>query len=187
MKVRDIYPKPMKETDWHHAPLHRFVPGAVHMITGATFEKQRLFHDAKRLDLFLDTLMTHFLEAGWIFHAWACLSNHYHVLAAAPEQGDLSNFLRTFHSQLGLALNNMEAISKRQVMYQFWDRAITHESSYYARLKYVMNNPVHHGLVKNARQYRWCSADWFHRNNASSFRRRVMSYGTDRINEPDDF
>ena len=32
--------------------------------------------------------------------------------------------------------------------------------SYLARLNYVHQNPVKHGLVRVANQYRWCSAAW---------------------------
>ena len=72
-------------------------------------------------------------------------------------------------------------------MYQYWDRCITHDTSYYARLNYVMHNPVKHGLVEDAMDYRYCSARWFRRNNGSSFRRRVASYGYERVQEVDEF
>jgi len=177
----------MKETDWHHAPLHRFVPGAIHMVTGGTMEKAHLFKDHESLSLFQEVLLNVLYDRGWVPHAWACLSNHYHFLAKAPEEGDLTRFVQHLHSQLGLRLNQRDDTPGRRVMYQFWDRAITHDSSYYARLNYVMNNPVKHGRVEDARMYPWCSAKWFHDHHASPFRRRVLSYGTDRVNEPDDF
>ena len=177
----------MKETNWHHAPLHRFVPGAIHMVTGATRDKVHFYDDATRLDVFQEVLLEHLYAHGWIPHAWACLSNHYHFLAKAPEAGDLKGLIQRCHSQLGLRMNALDATPGRMVMYQFWDRAITHDNSYYARLKYVMTNPVKHGLVEDARTYRWCSAKWFHETHASPFRRRVMSYGIEHVQEPDDF
>jgi len=177
----------MKETDWHHAPLHRFVPGAIHMVTGSTMAKVHIYKDPQRLELFQDVLLGHLNEKGWVPHAWACLSNHYHFLAKAPEEGDFTHFIQGLHSELGLRMNALDATPGRRVMYQFWDRAITQDTSYYSRLKYVMTNPEKHGLVVDARLYRWCSAKWFHDTHASSFRRRVMSYGIDRVNEPDDF
>jgi putative transposase len=177
----------MNETNWHHAPLHRFVPGGIHMVTGATLDKAHFFKEPGALSLFQDVLLNTLDAHGWVPHAWACLSNHYHFIAKAPEEGDLTRFLQTLHSQLGLRLNDRDHTPGRRVMYQFWDRGITHDSSYYARLKYVMNNPVKHGLVEDACLYSWCSAAWFHENHASPFRRRVMSYGIERVNELDDF
>jgi putative transposase len=177
----------MKETDWHHAPLHRFVPGAIHMVTGATMGKIHIFKDPERLNVFQGVLLDQLYANGWIPHAWACLSNHYHFLAKAPEEGDLTHLIREVHRKLGLNMNKMDQTPGRKVMYQYWDRAITYDHSYYARLNYVMTNPVKHGRVEDARRYRWCSAKWFHDAHTSAFRRRVMSYGTERVNEPDDF
>jgi len=128
-----------------------------------------------------------FVDRGWRPHAWACLSNHYHLIAMAPETGDLSSLLRWVHSQMGLELNRMDRRPGRQVMYQFWDRCITYDSSYFSRMNYVIQNPVKHGLVKDAKAYPYGSAAWFERNNQRSFCRRVYSYKWDKVDEPDDF
>jgi putative transposase len=177
----------MKETDWHHAPLHRFLPNAMHMITASTYGKEHLFLGNQRLDFLQNTLLNGLTEYGWKPQAWACLSNHYHVIARAPGEGELSGLMQVLHSRLGMGLNEMDQISGRQVMYQYWDRCITFDKSYYARLNYVIHNPVKHGLVEDARLYPFCSAAWFERNNPKSVCRRVYSYKYDTVNEPDDF
>jgi putative transposase len=177
----------MIETDWHHAPLHRFVPGAVYMITGATLDKTHYFRNAPALSLFQNHLLEGFAQAGWTPQAWACLSNHYHLIAQAPDEGDLSATLRRVHTRIGHALNKRDQVKGRRVMYQFWDRCISYDSSYYARLHYVISNPVRHGLVKDAKCYPYCSAAWFERHNRSSFCRRVYSYRCDTVKEPDEF
>ena len=177
----------MKETDWHHAPLHRFVPGAVHMITAATLDKRHLFRTGEALSLFQHRLLEGITQAGWDVHAWACLSNHYHLIGRAPENGDLSGTLRRIHTRIGHGLNKLDQIKGRRVMYQYWDRCITFDNSYYARLHYVTTNPVRHGLVKEAARYPFCSAAWFERSHPGPFRRRVYSYPCDKVNEPDEF
>ena len=177
----------MKETDWHHAPLHRFVPNAVHMITASTLRKQHLFSNTKKLSFLQDTLLNGFQEFGWDLHAWACLSNHYHVIAKAPEEGSLSTTLQTLHSRISSGLNDLDHMPGRQVMYQYWDRCISYDSSYYARMHYVIHNPVKHGLVENAKQYPYCSAAWLEQKCPKSFCRRVKSYKYDKVNEPDEF
>ena len=50
-----------------------------------------------------------------------------------------------------------------------------------------MNNPVRHGLVQLAEQYRFCSAGWFRKNSSSAFFRKVASFKYDLIEEPDEF
>ena len=49
------------------------------------------------------------------------------------------------------------------IWHNFWDTELTYEKSYLARLNYVHQNAVKHGLVARACQYRWCSAAWFER------------------------
>src|SRR6266568_1178059 len=49
----------------------------------------------------------------------------------------------------------------RRVWFQYHDTQLTFEKSYLARLKYVNENPVHHGIVLRATNYGWCSARWF--------------------------
>src|ERR1700689_3090201 len=43
----------------------------------------------------------------------------------------------------------------------------------FARLHYVHRNPVHHGLVRAATAYPWCSAAWFETEAPASFRKTV--------------
>ncbi|MCC5848236.1 MAG: hypothetical protein JJU29_09085 [Verrucomicrobia bacterium] len=177
----------MIETDWHHAPLHRFVPGAVHMITAGTLDKKHLFHDASRLNLMQDLLLDRMRELEWLPHAWACFSNHYHLIAKIPEGGGLKPFVQGFHSKLAIALNKLDGVSGRKVMHQYWDRCITFDNSYYARLNYVMHNPVKHGLVEDARLYPYCSINWFQDLHDSAYQRKVASFKFDTVEEPDDF
>lgn len=157
------------------------------MITGGTLNKEHFFHDHRRLHLMQDHLLTRLDELGWEVRAWACLSNHYHVLALSPDYGDLSALIRGFHSKLAIELNKLDHSPGRRVMYQYWDRCVTSTNGYFARLNYVMQNPVKHGVVKDAQLYPFCSARWFHRTQTSAFRRRVTSYGIERVSEPDDF
>jgi putative transposase len=84
--------------------------------------------------------------------AWAVLSNHYHALADSPEgTGEtLRKWLSEFHRSSAIALNQFEQIEGRRVWFNFRESHITHDKSYFARLRYTNENPVHHGLVKVA-------------------------------------
>ena len=56
-----------------------------------------------------------------------------------------------------------------------------------ARLNYVHQNAVKHGLVPAANQYPWCSAPWSETNARPGSVKSVYSFKTDRIKVPDDF
>jgi len=84
-------------------------------------------------------------------------------------------------------MNELDAAPGRHVWYLFYDSHITYERSYFARLKYVHENPVHHGLVAAAVNYRWCSAAWFEQEADSAFRKTLTRFATDQISVLDSF
>jgi putative transposase len=97
------------------------------------------------------------------------------------------DFVRHLHRELAIRLNRIDGTRGRRVMYEFWDTHLTFEKSWLARLNYVHQNAVKHGLVPVANRYAWCSAPWFETNAQSGFVKSVYSFKTDRINVPDDF
>ena len=74
---------------------------------------------------------------------------------------ELDRFLKHLHGNAARKLNDMDDTIGRDVWYNFWETKLTYERSYLARLNYVHQNPVKHGLVRVANQYQWCSAAWF--------------------------
>ncbi len=132
------------------------------MITAATFQKQKLFHDSERLELLHDVLLEIAELDGWKLDAWAVFPNHYHLLGQSPEaEKSVARLTKRVHGKSATLLNRMDGEAGRRVWYRSWDTRITHDSSHFARLAYVHHNAVHHGVVKVAEHYPWCSARWF--------------------------
>jgi putative transposase len=174
--------------DWPHAPVHRLGETGAYMVTGATYQKAHHMRTVQHLDLVRDTLLEVADEFGWPLQAWAIMSNHYHFVATSPSEPEsLREFVRKLHAVTGRGMNKLDATPGRRVWYQFYDSHITHERSYFARLKYVHENPVHHGLAAVASNYRWCSAAWFEREANSAFQKTVASFKIDRISVVDRF
>ena len=69
----------------------------------------------------------------------------------------------------------------------FRDTLITHQTSLLARLRHVNENPVKHGLVRVATEYRWCSAGWFEKSAPESFQKSVSRFKIESVNVHDDF
>jgi putative transposase len=110
-------------------------------------------------------LITVAQQFDWRLEAWAVFSNHYHFGAHSPEETNtaesLSEMLGVLHEKTAKWINHLEGVRGRQVWYNFWETKLTFQRSYLARLNYVHQNPVKHGLVLVANQYPWCSARWF--------------------------
>ncbi len=158
------------------------------MVTAGTFEKHHHLNTPERLDYFLESLFGRAAEFSWQLQAWAVMSNHYHFIAISPsDPATLRRFIGKLHMTTAKQLNEWDGTAGRKVWFQYWDSQITFERSYLARLNYVHNNPVHHGMVTLAENYPWCSASWFTQNASPAFLSTVKSFKTDKLEIRDDF
>jgi putative transposase len=174
--------------DWPHAPLHRLIEHGTYIVTAGTLHKEHWFRRPESLDLLESALLRLAKRFGWQLEAWAVFSNHYHFVAHAWEGAkDLRTLLKQLHGETSHELNVRDRASGRSVWHNFWDTELTFEKSYLARLSYVHQNPVKHGLVPVANQYRWCSAAWFERTSTPAQVKTIYSFKTDQVRVHDDF
>jgi putative transposase len=173
---------------WHHRPNHLFVPLRTYIVTGATLHAVRLFHDDTRLELLHDRLLETLDRFGWHVDAWVAMSNHCHFVATSPDAGStVRDAIRELHAQTARELNRLDGAQRRRVWFQYWNSCISSAASYYARLRYVMYNPVKHGVVTDELAYPWGCAAWLDRNLDPSRQRRIRSYGCERVRVVDGF
>ena len=174
--------------DWPHAPLHRLSQHGTYIVTGGTLHKDHHFRGPVRLELLESALLSVMKECRWRLEAWAVFSNHYHFVAhAEPEAISLEAVIKRLHGRTAIELNELDGTHERPVWHNYWDTRLTFEKSYLARLNYVHQNAVRHGLVPVASQYRWCSAAWFEHNATRARVRTVYSFRTDKLKVHDDF
>ena len=168
--------------DWPHAPIHRLGSDGIFMVTGATMYKEHFFTGCERLDILEGTLLTLSKHYRWQLEAWAAFANHYHFVGRGGQgSANPGDFLNHLHSETARKLNDFDQSSGREVWYNFWDTKLTFEKSYLARLNYVHQNAVKHGLVLVANQYPWCSAAWFERTASPASVKTIYSFKTDRL------
>jgi putative transposase len=182
---------PTDDRDWPHAPIHRLDGcGGVYMVTSATLYKQLLFNSSDKLTLLENTLLSLSKKHLWQLEAWAVFANHYHFIARSGAEavaGSLKELIHELHSTTARDLNDLDHLKGRSVWYNFWDTKLTYQQSYLARLNYVHQNPVKHGLVNVANQYRWCSAAWFEQTATASAVKTIYGFKTDKLKIFDDF
>ncbi len=173
---------------WPHAPIHKLTEHGVYMITAGTFKKLPLFARPDRLDLLERKLLEIASQHAWQIEAWAVFANHCHFVArGCPASAALRGMISRLHAESARELNRLDLKEGRRVWFNFWDTKLTYEKSYLARLNYVHQNAVKHGLVSAAHQYRWCSAAWFERVTTPARVQTIYSFKTDRLEVPDDF
>ncbi|GMV99189.1 MAG: hypothetical protein AMXMBFR84_03280 [Candidatus Hydrogenedentota bacterium] len=173
---------------WHHAPPHVFIPDSTYFITAGTVDRAHLFNTSEKRDSLVAQFAADVERAAWQLHAWVFFANHYHFVAFAPEGAlPMKRLLQAFHSNSARALNTVDGTPGRKVWHQYRDTRLTFERSYLARMRYVLENPVKHGLVKVSEEYRWGSMRWFLKEGNPGFQKTVLSFNIDRISIDDDY
>ena len=166
--------------DWPHAPPHRLQGAGVYFVTARTLGRVPYFSKPERLTFARDTLLRLASKYGWRLEAWAVLSNHYHFIGHSPqiENGgkSLVPFLRHLHADLGRYVNQADSVEGRKVWHNYRETHLTLQRSYLARLHYTHANAVHHGLVRMAEDYEWCSAAEFRKACTPAWFKTVTSF-----------
>src|SRR3954467_1709983 len=178
----------MKSIVWPHAPTHHLSEAGTYFVTAGTYLKTHHFRGAERCGVLQRGLLKILGEAGWSLEAWAVFSNHYHFVAHSPVDGasSLSAMLGVLHTRTARWVNRNDAAPNRQVWHNYWETRLSYERSYFARLNYVHQNAVKHGLVPIANQYRWCSAGWFERTARPAQVKTIYGFKTDKLRVLDD-
>ncbi|MGH7983728.1 MAG: transposase [Candidatus Udaeobacter sp.] len=176
---------------WPHAPTHQISESGTYFVTAGTYLKAHYFGARERLDLLQRELLNTAREFSWELEAWAVFSNHYHFVARSPdgteECGGLSRMLNVLHRRTAICVNQLDKTPGRKVWHNFWDTKLTYQKSYLARLNYVHQNAVRHGLVPVANQYPWCSAAWFEGAASPAMVRSIYRFKSDTLSVRDDF
>lgn len=144
-----------------HSPPHLYETEGWFLITAATYEHKHHFTAEEDRAWLLGELFKE-LEAVQInFAGWVVLPNHYHLLVQCNPLAIISEPLRRVHARTARELNRREDVEGRQVWYRFNDRLIRDERHYYTTLNYIHYNPVKHGYVKKALEWKCSSAHWY--------------------------
>jgi putative transposase len=174
--------------DWPHAPVHRLTEDGTFIVTASTRHKEHFFRGSERLGLVESELLRLAKEHEIMLEAWAVFSNHYHFVAhTTGTANQLATLIARLHDITAKEVNRCDGQAGRQVWFNFWDTQLTFEKSYLARLNYVHQNAVKHGLVRRATEYPWCSAAWFERSATRAQVKTIYGFKIDRIKIDDDY
>ena len=84
---------------------------------------------------------------AWMVGRYVVMPDHIHLFAAPLDDAiELNAWIRYWKS---IVSNSIGDPAKR-FLKRAWDRRLRSEDSYQQKWDYVRNNPVRHGLVKNA-------------------------------------
>ena len=168
--------------------MHRLLEHGTYMITGGTYLKQPFLNETAKRSLVRDLLFEFAEKHNWQLQAWAVMNNHYHFIASSPNTPEsLTVLIAQLHEYSAKKLNRMDDSPGRKVWHNYWDSHITHQTSFFSRLRYIHQNPVHHGVTEDASSYEWCSQRWLEQNAPRSFVNTLARFKTDSIHVQDEF
>jgi putative transposase len=119
--------------------------------------RQDVFFIANDRQIYLNILHKNAVKFGIDVWAYCLMNNHVHLIAV-PEHGD--SFARGFseiHKMYTSYINKREGWVGHLWQGRFLSFPLD-ERHLYAAVRYVENNPVRAGLVNNAEDYAWSSA-----------------------------
>jgi len=95
-------------------------------------------------------------------HAWCLLTTHFHMLVRSP-QGQLSEAMRRIQNTYARYFNRSRRRDGPLHRGRFSSKPVRSLTYRKNLVHYIDNNPVDAGLVRDAREYRWCSANQYSR------------------------
>ena len=167
--------------DWPHAPPHHLAEAGVYFVTARCRDRFSHFDSDMRRDYLTERLHALTVHYGWTLEAWAVLSNHYHFVAQSPAKADLPKLLRHLHGDTARYVNLLDTKPGRSIWQNYRETHLTLPRAYLARLNYVHQNAVHHGLVAVATEYRWCSAAAFEQAVSPAWAKTISRFRYEQI------
>jgi len=137
-------------------PLRIEFAGAVYHVMARGNQGQKLWADDKDRQLWVATLVQAWRRTGWRIHAWALMSNHYHLLVETPEPNLVSGmkWLQGTYTQRYNARHR-----KRGHLFQGRYRAVPVESDakeYFQTVStYIYLNPARAKLIRIGEEKLW--------------------------------
>ena len=174
-------------SNYPHRPPHRFSEKGTYIVTCGTFHKEHFFNNDELLTHLTTTLLDFATEYQWTLQAWAVMSNHYHFVAESESPSNLPNFIRRLHAVTALKANRFDNTQGRKVWWNYWESEIESHDDWLARVHYVNQNPVKHGVVAHAVNYPYCSASWLEMKASREFIKTLDCFDIGEIDVMDDY
>jgi REP element-mobilizing transposase RayT len=92
--------------------------------------------------------------------AWVIMPNHVHVLIATMPGHPVATVVQRWKGGTARAINRYTGRTGVLWQREYWDRFIRDEAQYLWTKRYIEDNPLKAGLVREACTWRWSSAWW---------------------------
>ncbi len=172
-----------------HNPPHLFIPNSKYFITVSTLGHHPYLETEEAKWATLEYLTKSLEVHHWELEDWVILDNHIHIMINAPDNAkSLSNVMNNFHKFTAnwLSRNGIKKVEEKY-FHNYWDKCITYEKSYFARLNYIWMNPVKHGYVDSPEKWKFGSFYFRYKKDEEAIINQLNKFPSDKLKIKDDF
>lgn len=119
-------------------------------------ERKNIFLDNEDREKFISTLYNKNNEKKWNLYAFCLMDNHVHLLIHEGEE-NISSIMKRISTSYVYYFNKKYTRVGHLLQDRFRSEAIKNDMYLLAAVRYIHNNPVKAGIVKEPAQYVWSS------------------------------
>jgi REP element-mobilizing transposase RayT len=128
----------------------------VQHVVAAVNRKERIFEKCATKKLFMDFIEKAKKKFGFTMLNFTFMKNHVHfLLQPHDESTNISKLMQWLLGNFAKAWNKRHGLSGHLWRARFFSRIITDEQDFLNVFKYICDNPVKGGLVKDARDWEY--------------------------------
>jgi putative transposase len=158
-----------------HIPFHLYLNDRIYFVTSATLDRNDYFDVDGKKEIIRKRFKTGAVKFKAKIYSWVILANHYHFLFQFKEKQNLGGFIGFINGGSSFELNSLENKKGRQVWWNYWDRCIRNEQTFYTRFNYIHYNPVKHGYVKKCEDYEFSSYNYYLRKMGDDYMSSIFA------------
>ena len=139
----------------HLKRLYRiWVENPIFFITICTKNRDKILTDPQSAEILLEEWESAKGRHNWYVGRYVIMPDHVHFFwAPGNEAKDLSIFIKCWKEWTNKRIKKACNLQRNVWQPEFFDHLLRNEKSYTQKWEYVLNNPVHAGLVKDAKEW----------------------------------
>jgi len=140
-------------------PKHRTKPGETYFVTTDTWERRKIFLKATAAEL-VETKLFEYCDKGhYCVHDYVVMPDPFHILMTPGMTASLEKAIGLIKG--GSSFEIAKALRMKFLVWHegFTEHGIRDAEDYEAHVQYIQSNPVKAGLVKEPKDYPYCSVN----------------------------
>jgi putative transposase len=129
-----------------------------YFVTANTDKRQQIFRDPDAASFFLNTLRYYKPLLGFKIYSYVVMPDHIHLLIEPNDRYDLSEVMKAIKGSFGRKYLMMRGEKGKVWQRQFFGYTVEDELQLKRNIRYIFENPVRRGIVKNEVDYEFSSA-----------------------------